>query len=120
MDHPRETFARLLDVWNGEAALDELDALVSASYRGHLGSRERDLARLKQDIAEYRERVPGVRFSVEHQFGQDEDLATRLTAHAPAGEAGTPTAISGLNISRWDNGLLAEEWAVWEAFDVDR
>lgn len=27
--------------------------------------------------------------------------------------------ICGLNISRWEDGLLAEEWAVWETFGPD-
>jgi hypothetical protein len=119
MGDRRETFARLLDIWNGEAALDELDSIVSPTYRGHMGSRDRDLARLKQDIADYRQRVPGIRFRVEHQFGHDDHLASRLTAHAPSARAGEPAAVCGLNISRWDDGLLAEEWAVWETFGSD-
>jgi hypothetical protein len=111
----RRTFARLLAVWNGEADLDELDSLVSPTYRGHLGLRDRDSARLKQDIAAYRERVLGVRFRVEHQFGEGDYLASRLTAHAPA-IAAAEAVVCGLNISRWEDGLLAEEWAVWETF----
>ena len=114
--HRRETFARLLAVWNGEEALDELDSLVSPNYRGHLGLRDRDLSRLKHDIADYRDRHPGVRFQVEHQFGEGAHLATRLTARAPADTAGEPAAVCGLNISRWEDGVLAEEWAVWEPF----
>ena len=106
----RATFARLLAVWNGDADLDEIDSLVTSDYRGHLGSRERDAAELKEDIAAYRRRVPGVRFSVEHQFGDGDHLATRLTA-----DYGGQT-ISGLNMSRWVDELLAEEWAVWETF----
>jgi hypothetical protein len=107
----RDMFAHLLAVWNGDAALDDIDSLVTASYRGHLGSRERDLVALKEDIAAYRQRVLGVRFKVEHQFGDGDYLATRLTA-----VAGGQT-IAGVNISRWEHDLLAEEWAVWETFD---
>jgi hypothetical protein len=84
---------------------------VTPGYRGHLGSRERDVAQLKQDIAAYRRRLPDVRFVVEHQFDDGEYLASRLSA-----TAGGKT-ITGLNMSRWPDGLLAEEWAVWETFD---
>jgi hypothetical protein len=105
---PRETFRRLLAVWNGEADLDAIDSLVAPAYRGHIGSRARDAAQLKQDIAAYRRRAPDVRFIAEHQFGQDDYLATRLTAAAGG------RTITGLNLSRWERGLLAEEWAVWE------
>jgi len=115
----RENFARLLSIWNGEVALDELDSIVSPTYRGHLGSHDRDLTRLKQDIVDYRHRVTGVRFRVEHQFGQDNHLASRLTAQATDTQDGKPAAVCGLNMSRWDDGLLAEEWAVWESFDFD-
>jgi predicted ester cyclase len=111
----RESFARLLAIWNGKVALEELDSLVSPTYRGHIGSRDRDLERLKQDIVEYRERVPGVQFCVEHQVGEGPHLATRLTARAHAASENV-AAVCGLNISRWEDGLLAEEWAVWETF----
>ena len=110
----RETFERLLAVWSGEADLGELDLLVSPTYCGHLGSGERGPAQLKQDIAAYRKRVPDVRFRVEHQFGEGDYLASRLIAEAPT--SGSVTSICGINISRWENGLLAEEWAVWETF----
>jgi hypothetical protein len=117
--HRRESFARLLAVWNGEEALDALDTVVSSNYRGHLGLRERDLPRLKDDIADFRDRQPGVRFEIQHQFGDGAHLATRLTARVPVDTAGEPTTVCGLNISRWDAGVLAEEWAVWEPFDGD-
>lgn len=81
-----------------------------------IGSRERDAAGLKRDIAAFRERFSGVRFQVEQRFGDGECLASRLTAHVPEPAAGTSTTVRGINISRWEGGLLAEEWAVWEAF----
>ncbi len=104
------TFARLLAVWNGDANIDEVDSLVTSSYRGHLGSRERDALALKDGIAAFRKRFPDVQFNVEHQFGYGEYLATRLTA-----SAGGQT-ITGLNMSRWVGSLIDEEWAVWETF----
>ena len=107
---PPLSFARLVAIWNGDLGIDELDQLVTATYRGHIGSRSRDLAQLKLDIAAYRENAPGVRFTPEHQFGQGVYLATRLTAHAGG------RTITGLNMSRWQDDLLAEEWAVWESF----
>ena len=106
----------MLAVWNGEVDLNELDSMVSPTYRGHLGSSERDVTQLKQDIAAYRKRVPGVRFRVEHQLGEGAYLASRLSAEADGPTTGTLMSISGMNISRWEDGLLAEEWAVWETF----
>jgi hypothetical protein len=39
--------------------LDELDSVVSPSYRRHIGLRDRDLSRLEQDIAEHQNVRPG-------------------------------------------------------------
>jgi predicted ester cyclase len=114
MRDQQETFRGIAAVWQGEADLDTLDELVTPTYIGHIGSRDRDLARLKQDIAAYRQAAPDVRFRVEHQFGEGEYVATRVTAHATDPATGQPTKACGLNISRWEDGLLAEEWAVWE------
>lgn len=107
-----QTFERLLAVWSGEADLAELESLLAPDYQGHVGSRQRDPGRLKKDIVAYRHRVPGVRFRVEHQFGENDYLATRLSATA------ADRTIFGLNISRWEGNLLAEEWAIWETFDA--
>ena len=106
----RETFGLLLAVWNGDDGVDAIDSLVTDAYRGHLGSRDRDAAQLKDDIGAYRRRLPDVRFTAEHQFADGDFLATRLTASARG------QTITGLNISRWENERLAEEWAVWETF----
>jgi len=59
---------KVVQVWNGEAELDVLDDLVTSTYVGHIGTRDRDLTRLKEDIAVYRAASPGVRFRIEHQF----------------------------------------------------
>ena len=112
--HPE--FDHLLAVWNGSADVDDLDLLVTADYVGYIGSRRRDLSRLKADIQAYRDNARDVAFCVEEQFQSGDQLATRLTARARRdGEA--DKTIRGLNISRWRNGLLAEEWALWESFE---
>lgn len=117
MDERPEAMARYLAVWNGEAAVDELDSILSPAYRGHIGLQERTASELRADILAYRERLPGVRFGFEHQFAGAGHIASRVTAHADDPATGTPIAAAGINISRWEDGLLAEEWAVWAAFE---
>ena len=109
-----DAFARYLAVWNGEAPVDDLPLVLAPGYRGHLGSTERDATALAAAITAYRERLPGVRFAVEHQFGDGEHLASRVRAAGTNPETGQPFELVGLNTSRWSDGLLAEEWAVWE------
>jgi len=110
----REILARYLAIWNGEQPLDALDALVTPGFVGHIGSRDRDLSRLKEDIAAYRQDAPSARFGIHHQFGDDEYLASRVHARI-IDQVGNEVTLQGINISRWEDGLLAEEWAVWES-----
>ncbi len=102
-----------LKVWQGETPLAELDTMTTDGYVGYTGSRSRDLAGLKADIAAYLAASPSARFTVEHRFGQGDFIATRLSARAAVAGAADLVA-AGLNISRWEDDLLAEEWAVWE------
>lgn len=101
-------------IWNGEEDLANLDALLAPGFVGHIGSRERDLAGLKEDIVGYRNGAPSVRFTVEHQFGEGDFVATRLRAEII--HRGNTITVRGINISRWEGDRLAEEWAVWETF----
>jgi hypothetical protein len=109
-----DTRRRYLDIWNGDASVDELDGLVTTTFRGHMGSGERDLGQLKVDILAYRQRAEDVRFEVVHRFSDGDHIASRIIARATDPATGTALSATGLNISRWEDGLLAEEWAVWE------
>jgi hypothetical protein len=109
-----ETLRQYLAIWNGEQPLDGLDALVTPGFVGHMGSRDRDVSRLKEDIAAYRGIARSARFTIHHQFGDDEYLATRTSVHITDHE-GEEVTLQGINISRWEGDLLAEEWAVWQS-----
>ena len=115
---PETRFARYLAIASGLGDVDELDDLMSPSFLGHVGERTRDLAQLKRDIAAYRASADDVRFRVEFQFGSGAFLATRVSATAARRTDGAKLMATGINISRWDAGRLAEEWAVWEPLHV--
>jgi SnoaL-like polyketide cyclase len=110
-----ETMQRYLEIWNGTRDLAELDGLVTHTFVGHMGFRDRGLSQLKEDIRAYREHAGDVRFEVMHRFGEGDHVATRVVAHVMDPGTGSEVSICGMNISRWEDGLLAEEWAVWEA-----
>ena len=110
----RHAFARYLAIASGEGDLAELDALFSPAFVGHIGERTRDLAQVKRDIDAYRASVDNVRFRVEHRFGTGPFVAARVSATATRRSDGAELVASGINISRWDEDRLAEEWAVWE------
>jgi len=114
MGDREEGLRHYLEIWNGSADVNELDGLVTSDYLGDMGSRDRRLDELKQDIVAYRDRAPGVRFEVMHRFSDREYVATRVMAYAADSDTGATLSACGLNISRWVDGQLAEEWAVWE------
>ncbi len=110
---------RYLAVWNGTTSVDELAHLVTPGYVGHLGSRDRDLGELKGDVVAYRARARAVEFTVMHRFSEGDYVATRLVVRAADPATGVALRAAGLNTSRWEDGLLAEEWAVWESLGAD-
>jgi predicted ester cyclase len=109
-----EALRRYLEIWNGTRDVDELDDLVTSSFVGHIGSRDRGLAELKDDVRVYRQNAGDVRFEVMHRFAEGDHVSTRLVAHSTDPATGAAVTFCGLNVSRWEDGLLAEEWAVWE------
>jgi hypothetical protein len=117
MGDRQETFRRIADVWQGEADLSTLDELVTRSYIGHIGSRDRDLSQLKHDIAAYRQAAPDVRFRVEHQFGEGEYVATRVTAHAsnPRPESRQRRTAAGKTAYSPKNGLSGRAWRIHDS-----
>jgi predicted ester cyclase len=108
------TLRRYLEIWIRDARVNELDDLVTSDYLGHMGSRDRDLEQLREYIVANRRRGSDVRFEVLHRFSEGDHVATRIVAHATDHETGSRLSACGLSISRWEDGLLAEEWAVWE------
>jgi hypothetical protein len=108
---------RCLDIWNGRTSLDALDGLVTSDYVGHLGSHNRAAAQLKEDIRAYRARATDVRFEVALAFSDGDYTAMRLVVDAEDPTSGVALSACGLNISRWRDDLLAEEWALWEPLD---
>jgi hypothetical protein len=100
----------LLDAWT-HAEPDSVLELITPDYQGHmlyLDAGERTAAEYPSWIRAYREANPGIRFTVEDQGVSGDRLWTRLRASRPDG--GTA---HGINVSRFDGDLVAEEWPVW-------
>jgi len=111
-------FDTLLDLWNS-GDLDQLSTLLEPDYRGHMLYQEpgeRDGATYRAHIERYRGASPNVRFEVVDQFGGGDRLCTRLIGRRFDPASGEDQIVHGINISRYVNGLLAEEWAVWSAW----
>jgi hypothetical protein len=112
-DSPADVFDRLLDAWSsGEPAA--ILALVTDDYVGHMLHLEHG-QRSAQDypgwIQSFRDANPGTRFHIDDQSTSGDRLWTRLRA-----VRGDGCVADGMNVSRFVNGRIAEEWAIWSGF----
>jgi len=107
------TFDRLLFAWN-DGDPEVVRDLITADYRGHmlyLPNGERSAVEYPQWIRNYRLAFPGATFRVVDQSTSGDRLWTRLEATRPDNHAGGTA--HGMNVSRFDGDLIAEEWAIW-------
>ena len=106
-----ELFRAYIEIWS-DGTVDRLHELLAPGYAGHIRgnvSEERDANALVDSITDFRRRFPGVRFTVTEQIAAGDRVATRLSAVRADEELAV-----GMNFSRWQDGRLAEEWALWE------
>ena len=109
-------FARLLGVWRGGDATTIAD-LITTGYRGHmahLAEGERTAASDARWIEDDRATNPDVTFNVVDQVGADWRPWSRLVAHGPDSRHA-----HGMNVSRFEGDLIAEEWAIWSDWRED-
>lgn len=103
-------FDRLLDVWSGGDP-SQLADVVTADYAGHmlhLAAGDRTAAEYAPRIRAYREANPGTVFRVVDQAASGDRLWSRVEALRGDGRRA-----HGMNVSRFVDGRIAEEWAVW-------
>ncbi len=96
--------------------LGALDALVSPDYVLH-PEEIRGVDGLKEMVEGYRSAIADLRITIDHQFSEGDDVATRFTirgAHAGELMGAAPTGrdleFTGITISRCRDGRVAEEW----------
>lgn len=77
---------------------------------------ERDAEAYPERIADFRSRYPGVAFFADKVFSGAEHQATVTHAQWTDPASGELLVANGINVSRFEDGKLAEEWAIWSAF----
>lgn len=113
---PISICAALLAIWDGGDPAG-LEHLITRDYIGHMlhvGPGERTGAMYGDWIAQYRENNPGVRFEVQDQLWHEDKVWSRLVARTPDG-----SVAHGMNVSRFVDNKIAEEWAVWGSWQAD-
>jgi predicted ester cyclase len=112
-DRNKATFRAYLQVWqNGD--VDKLGSIIAPGYVGHASTGDRDLAGLIERIGVFRRLYPDVKFEILDQVAEGDRVATRMRATATSSASGQRVVLFGLNISRFVDGRVVEEWPVWE------
>jgi predicted SnoaL-like aldol condensation-catalyzing enzyme len=88
-------------------------------YIGHVATGDRDVAGLKRRIAAFRERYPDASFTIEDQWGLGDKVVTRMTLRATDSTTGALITQMGINITRFRDGKMVEEWNTWETLRAD-
>lgn len=107
-------FGQMLDAWQ-QGDLSKVEELVAPDYVGHMSGGDRNIDGLKIRISEFNAKFPDIVFRIDDQFANGEKVVTRLTARGTDSASRVAVVLMGINISRFCNGLMCEEWATWEA-----
>jgi hypothetical protein len=112
-----EAMEHVLSAWNGSG---DVGPWLTTNYRGHMlhdpSGGERDAGEYPARIEEFRSRYPGVRFSADRVFEGADHRSTLTHAEWRDPQTGDLLVANGINVSRFEDGKLAEEWAIWSAF----
>ena len=106
-------FRRFAEAWT-QPTPEPLEAMVAPDYVGHVATGERDLEGLRRRIAEFRRHYSTAHLTVEDQLSVGDKVVTRMTADVTEAGSGKQLRLMGINISRFRDGRLVEEWNTWE------
>ena len=115
------------EVWN-RGNLAVIDELVAANYVDHdpqpTGALK-GLEGLKQSVTMYRTAFPDVHFTIEDQIAEGDTVVTRWTARGThqgplmgIPPTGKQAMVTGVSITRWASGQVAEGWTNFDALGL--
>lgn len=110
----KAVFRRYVTIWQTGDLID-LASVLAPNYVGHAASGSRNIDGLRERITQFHQAYRDVHFVIEDQVSEGDRVATRMIATAAANATGKPVKLVGLNISRFKDGRIAEEWPVWES-----
>ena len=112
--------------WKGN--WDVIDEYVAPGYVGH-DPAEPELIRgptgVRANIEKYLAGFPGGGITVDDQIAEGGKVATRWTGRgthtgemAGISPTGKEVTVSGLTLSRLENGMVVEEWTTWDTLGM--
>ena len=112
--------------WKGN--WDVIDEYVAPGYIGHDPAEPEPIrgpAGVRANIEKYLTGFPGGGISVDDQIAEGDKVATRWTGRgthmgeiAGISPTGKEVTVSGLTLSRLENGMVVEEWTTWDTLGM--
>jgi len=112
--------------WKGN--WDVIDEYVAPGYVGHDPAEPEPIrgpAGVRANIEKYLAGFPGGGITVDDQIAEGDKVATRWTGRgthmgeiAGISPTGKEVAVSGLTLSRLENGMVVEEWTTWDTLGM--
>jgi predicted ester cyclase len=127
MADAKEIVRRLFEEpWKG--GWDVIEEFVSPDYVGHDPAEPEPIlgpAGVRANIEKYLTGFPGGAITVDDQIEEGDKIATRWTGRGTHGgeiagiaPTGKEVTVSGLTISRLEDGMVVEEWTTWDALGM--
>jgi hypothetical protein len=101
------------------AGLDPPSRFYSPTFVDHVNDLElRGLAGAERSVALYRSLLSDMSITVEEQLVLGDRVASRFVVHGTS--AGRRVRFNGITISRFEDGLIVEDWSVTDALGMLR
>lgn len=114
-----ETAKRALERVCSGAGEEPPSRCYSPSFVDHVNDREyRGLAGVEESIGVYRRMLDGMAITVEEQMASDDVVTSRFVVTGTI--YGRQVRFNGITISRFENGLIAEDWSVTDTLGMLR
>ncbi len=127
MADAKQIVRRLIEEpWTGNMAV--IDEFIGSSYIGNDPSAPEPIRGpdgAKTQIQQYIDGFPDGRITVDDQIAEGDKVASRWTARgtqtgevAGIAPTGKQVTVSGLTISRLEDGMVVEEWTTWDTLGM--
>ncbi len=127
MADAKQIVRRLIEEpWTGNWGV--IDEFVAPEYIGYDPAEPEPIrgpAGFKANIEKYLAGFPGGGITVDDQIAEGDKVATRWTGRgthmgeiAGISPTGREVTISGLTLSRLENGMVVEEWTTWDTLGM--
>jgi len=112
--------------WTGN--WDALDEFVAEGYVGYDPSQPEPIQGrdgIRANLQQYLDAFANARVTVDDQIAEGDKVATRWTGRgthtgefAGMSPTGKDVTVSGLTISRLEDGVIVEEWTTWDTLGM--